>query len=176
MCAARLVRLGLQRELVAVLLRDRVFAEIIDGLAQPFDGVIRPTAPVGLRSLATAPHHEDLRAELRAQIHRAHRLLQRIGAHARIVRRECAVAEHRIVEQIHRRHRHHDAVLLESGAEVAYDLVAFGCRRIDRHQVVVVEVHAPCANLREQRNQLDGRFRRTHGIAERIASAIPYGP
>ena len=92
------------------LLIDRVLAEVVDRLAQPLDRFVRPAAGVGFGAFASAPQHEDLRAELRAEIHRAHRLLQRVGAHARVVRGERAVAEHRIEEQVHRRHRHDDAV------------------------------------------------------------------
>ena len=80
--------------------------------AQPLDRLVGPPARVGLRALASAPEHEDLRAELRAEIHRAHRLLQGVGAHARVVGGERAIAEDRIEEQVDRRHRHDDAVPL----------------------------------------------------------------
>ena len=79
--AARLVGLGFHRELEAVLLVEVVLAKIIDGLAQALDRVIRTPARVGFRSLAASPQHEDLRAQLRAEVHRGHRLLHGIGAH-----------------------------------------------------------------------------------------------
>ena len=80
--AARLVRLGLEREPEAVLLVDRVLAQVVDRLAQPLDRFVRPPAGIGLGALAAAPQHEDLRAELGAEVHRAHRLLHGVGADA----------------------------------------------------------------------------------------------
>ena len=80
-------------------------------LAEALDGLVRAAAGVGFRALAAAPEHEHLRAELGAQVHRAHRLLHRVGADARVVGGEGAVAEDRVVEEVHRRHRHDQAVL-----------------------------------------------------------------
>ena len=80
---ARLVGLGFEGELVAVLLlrceysqrkliasRKRLIASTGFLVASRFD------------ALAAAPEDVDLRAELGAEVHRAHRLLDRVGADA----------------------------------------------------------------------------------------------
>ena len=123
----------------------------------------RLTASSGRRqasvSVPSRPPHStnDLGAQLGAQIHRAHRLLHRVGAHARVVGGEGAVAEDRVVEEIHGRHRHDQVVLLARPREVTDDPITLGGRGIDRHEVVVVKVHAPCADLAEQRGGVDRR-------------------
>ena len=170
--AARLVGLRLHRERVAVLLVDRVLAEVVDRFAQPLDRVVRPPAGVGLGPFPAAPQHEDLRAELGAEVHRPQRLLDRIRAHPRVVGRERAVAEDRVVEQVHRRHRDDDVVLGAGGLEVLDDGVALARRRVDRHQIVVVEIDAPGADLAEHPDRIDRRQRRADHVAEGVTSPI----
>ena len=60
--------------------------------------------------------------------------------------------------------------------ELADDAIALGRRGVDRHEIVVVQVDAPGADLAEQRHGVDGRQRRPHGIAERVAAAVADGP
>ena len=158
------------------LLIDRVLAEVVDRLAQSFDGFVWPTARVGLGAFAPAPQHEDLRAELRAEIHRPHRFLNGVRADAIVVGGERTVAEHRIEKEIHGCHRHHDAVVPAGADEVLDDAIAIGRRCIDRYQVVVVEVHAPRARLRQHRHRIGGRQRWAHNVAERVAAPISDRP
>ena len=174
--AARLVRLRFHREAVAVLLVDRVLAEVVDRVAQALDGLVRPAARVGLGPFTPAPEHEDLCPELGAEVHGAQRLLHRVGPHPRIVRREGAVAEHRIVEEVDGGHRHDDAGALAGRLELLDDLVAFGRGGVDRHQVVVVQVHAPRADLAEHGGGVVGRQRRADDVAEGIAAAVADRP
>ena len=112
MSRARFVGLGLQRELEAVAAVDAVFAEIVDGVAQSANGFIRAAAGIGLRAFASAPQDKNLRAQFRAQIHRAHGFLQGISAHFRIVGGKGAIAENRMKEERHGRHGHDDATVL----------------------------------------------------------------
>ena len=81
--AARLVRLRLEREAERVLSIARVLAEEVQRVAKAFDrfhGILRG---IHFGAFASAPEHVGRRAQLDAEIHRPHRLLQRIGAHAR---------------------------------------------------------------------------------------------
>ena len=91
--AARLVGLGFQGEAVSILLRDVVFAKIVDGFAQALDGLIGAAASVGFNPLAASPEDENLRAELGTEVHGAHGFLEGVGAHLGIVGCERTVAE-----------------------------------------------------------------------------------
>ena len=62
---------------------------------------------------------------------------------------ERTVLECRIGEQVGGRHRHHDAGVGERPREITDDAIALGGRGIDRDEVVVVQVDAPGADLRE---------------------------
>jgi hypothetical protein len=67
-------------------------------------------------------------------------------------------------------------VALAGGLECFDNAIAVGGRRIDRHQIVVVEVYAPRADLAEHRHSIDRRERVAHDVAERIAAAVADGP
>ena len=174
--AARFVGLGLERELELVALRDRVLAEEVERVAEPLDRFLRVLARVRLGAFASAPEHVRLGAELDAEVHRAHGLLERVRADARVVARERAVAKHRVAEQVGRRHRHAHAGIAQRLLEVANDLVALGRGRVARHEIVVVQVDAVRAELAELADDLRRRDGRTHGIAERIAPWIADRP
>src|SRR5262249_28786772 len=174
--ASRLVRLRLEREPVVVLLVARVLAEEVDGVPHALHRVERVLGRVRLRPFPAAPHHVDARAELVAEIHRPHRLLQRVGADLRVVRRERAVLERRIGEKIRRRHRNEEAGLVQRLLEVPDDLIPLGRRRGNRHEIVVVEVDPHRAHFRQQVHDPDGRHRLTHRLAERIAAGIADRP
>ena len=145
-------------------------------VAEALDRLDRVLRRVDFGALASAPEHVGARAQLHAQIHRAHRLLHGVGADAGVVRRERAVLEHRIGEQVGRRHRHRHAGGVERLAEVAHDAVALGGGGVDRHEVVVVEVDAPRAELGEAVHGRHRIERRPHELAERIAAAVADGP
>jgi hypothetical protein len=135
---ARLVRLRLERELVTVLLVQRVFAEIVDCFAQSLNGFVRAATSICFNPFTSAPQHKDLRSKFRTQIHCAHGLLHRVGADARVVRRKRAVAEGRIEEEIDRRHRNSNAVFFARSPERMHNLIALGRRSVNGHKVVVV--------------------------------------
>ena len=97
--------------LESVLLVEVVFAEIIQGFAQALDRLVGTTAGIGFSSLSSAPEHEDLGAQFGAEVHGGHRLLHGISANRRIVGSKCSVTKDGIVEQIHGRHWHADAML-----------------------------------------------------------------
>ena len=105
--AARLVRLGLEREPQVVPLRRHVVAQEVQRVAKPAASLPADPSPRSVSdALASAPEHVRLGAELDAEVDRVHRLLERVRAHARVVAGERAVAEHRIAEEVRRRHRH----------------------------------------------------------------------
>ncbi len=81
--AARLVGLGLQRELQVVLLVAHVVAEEVERVAEALQASSGFLAASVSDALAAAPEDVDLRAQLDAQVDGAHRLLQRVGAHLR---------------------------------------------------------------------------------------------
>ena len=124
-----------------------VLAEEVDRVAEPLDRLLRVLRRVRLDALASAPEHVRLGAELHAEVDRAHGLLQRVRADARVVARERAVAKDRIAEQVRRRHRHLHARVVERRLELAHDPIALGRRRVARHEIVVVQVHAIRAEL-----------------------------
>ena len=103
---------------------------------------------VGLHALAPAPEDVGGRAELHPEVDRPHGLLQRVRAHARVVRGERAVPEDRVAEEVGRGHRDHEPGRVERLLEVGDDLVPLVRARVDRHEVVVVQVHAPGARPR----------------------------
>ena len=96
----------------------RVFAEEVDRLAESLDRFDRVLGGVAFDAFAAAPEDVDLRAELRPEIHRPHRLLNRVSADAGVVAGERAVLEDRIGEEIGRRHRDDQAVVLQRLLEI----------------------------------------------------------
>ena len=174
--AARLVGLGLERELDLVPLVLHVAAQEIHRLAHPFQCVERVLPRVRFRSLPTAPENVDAGSQRDAQVDRVHRFLKRIGADFRIVARERAVAEGGIAEEIRGGHRHHEPGVRERLPEAGDDLPARRGRCVDRHEVVVVKVHAPRADFGEQAHDFDRRQRCAHRRAERVAARVADGP
>jgi hypothetical protein len=160
----------------AVTSVHRVRTQVVDRLAQPFHRFVSAAARVGFGALAPAPKDKNLRAELRTKIHRPHRFLDGVCANARIVRGKRAVAEHRVVEQVDRRHRHHDAVTPTCGLKVFDNPIPLGRRGVYRNKIVIVEVDAPGPHFGQQRDRVCWRKHGTDRIAERIASAVSYRP
>src|SRR5262245_55332415 len=174
--AARLVRLGLERELVAVALRDRIFAEEVHRFAEPLYRLAGVSPRVDLGAFAPPPEDVYLRAYFGAEVHRAHGFLNRVKADARVVRRERAVLEDGVGEEIRGRHRDDHPVIAQSFFELADDLVALGGARVNRHEVVVVEVDAVSPEFGKAFDDCDGRNRLAGRLSERIAPRIPDRP
>ena len=115
--AARLVRLGLDREPDVVALVDDVLGEQVHGLAVAVEGGPDVLGRVVLGALAAAPHHVGLGAQLGGQVEVAQHLAQREAAHVAVVAGEAAVLEHRVGEQVGGHHRDDQAGLVERLAE-----------------------------------------------------------
>ena len=64
----------------------------------------------------------------------------------------------------------------QADSKVLDDAIAVRGRRVDGHEIVVVEIDAPRANFCEQRNRIGWRERRPDDVAERIAAAIADRP
>ena len=92
---ARLVRLRFEGDAHVQPAAADVLATQVDGFLVAVERRPHVLGRVGLDSLATAPHHVDLRAELGAEVDRLARLLHREPTHLRVVRRERAFLEDR---------------------------------------------------------------------------------
>ena len=92
------------------------------------------------------------------------------------MRREGAVLEDWIGEQIRRCHRHRQARGLERAAELGDDAVALERSCIDRHEIVVVEIDSPHAELGKLVHGENRIQQRADELAEGIAPAIADGP
>src|SRR5262249_2603669 len=127
---------------------------------------------------AFAPPPEDvyLCAHFGAEVHRAHGFLNRIKADALVVRRERAVLENWVGEEICCRHRDDHTVIAQSFLELADDLVALCGGGVNRHEVVVVEVDAVSPKFGKALDDCDGRNRLAGRLSERIAPRIPNRP
>jgi len=119
----------------------------VHALAIPLQGLDGVFGGVGFRAFAPAPEHIDFRAQLDGEVDCVHRLLQGVGADARIIRGERAIAKDRVAEQIGGSHRDFEAGCLQRRLEVAHDLVCFTGRGVDRHQIIVVIVDAVSADF-----------------------------
>ncbi len=173
---AGLVGLGLQGESVVVALVYAVFAQEVEGLAEPPGGVERILTGVGLGPFATAPEDVDFGPQLRAQVHGTHGFLQGIGTHLGVVAGESAVAEDGVAEEVGGGHRHDNARIVEGLFEIGHNFVPLGRGGVDRNQVIVVEIHAPGANLGQHVDDTDRRERFSHRLAKGITANIANGP
>ena len=170
--AAWLVGLRLQGKTQPVALILDVACKKVEYLPKPLQRIERTFAGICLGALSPTPDDVRLGAQFGAQVDGAHGLLQRIGAHSRVVAREGPVAEGGVGEQIRGCHRHDQPGLAERLTERRYDPVTLGRRSIDRDEVVVVQVDAVGA---EPGQQVDERFRRAgraYGRAERVAPDV----
>jgi hypothetical protein len=95
---------------------------------------------------------------------------------ARVVARERPVLEYRIAEQIGRRHRHNQAVILQSLFKARNDVVALARRGIDRHEIIVMEIHPICPDFTEHIGDLHRRDRLAHRPTKRIATNVSHRP
>ena len=65
---------------------------------------------------------------------------------------------------------------LQADREAVYDAVALGWSGVDRHQIVVMKVDAPCAHFAQHGYGVVGRKRRPHRRTKWIAALIGNGP
>src|ERR1019366_1038979 len=96
--------------------------------------------------------------------------------HRAVVRRESAVAEDRMREEIGCHHRDDEPGTVDRLSQPPDRLALLGRRRAEREHVVVVEAHAVCAPLGELRNRHDGVERGANGSTENVDSLPAYGP
>jgi hypothetical protein len=174
--APRLVGLGLQGKADVVLLVARVVAEEVDALAVALDRLPRVATGVGLGPFPPSPHHEYPGAQLDPEVDRAHGLLDREGAHLRVVGGEAAVLEDGMREQVRGGHRDLHPVVGERGLELAHDPVALGGAGPERDEVVVVQVDAVGAELRQLLDDVGRGQGLADGLPEGVAARIAHGP
>src|SRR5689334_20142953 len=79
-------------------------------------------------------------------------------------------------EQVRRRHRHHEAGLIERLLEVAHDAIPLSGRGVKGHQVVVVEVHAIRAQFAQLMHDIDWVQRRAHRLTEGVGPDTAHRP
>ena len=174
--AARLVRLRLDREAQVVALVLGVSAQEVEGLLEPVERIARLLARGALDALTAAPEHIRRSAELSSHVDVAHGLLDRHPTHRTVVRREGAVLEHRMPEQVGRRHRADDAGLVEALLESIKLGATLGFGSPEGHEVVVVEAHPPRTDLGKAPDEVDGIDRRPGCVAEGIAPQVADRP
>jgi hypothetical protein len=172
----RLVRLRLQREPQIVPLVLHVPAEEVHPVRVPAERLERVLRGVGLDALAATPEHVRRRAELDAEVDRRHRLADRVRAHARVVRGEGAVAEHRVAEQVRGRHRDDEPRGVQRLREVGHDPVPLVRVGVDRDEIVVVQVHAPRTDFGQQLHELHGSEHVADRVAERVEARVADRP
>src|SRR5690348_3427611 len=173
---ARLVWLGFEGEFIAVSTIGGVPGHVVERIPIVFYGLQWIAAGVRLHSIAAAPYHEYFGTQLGAEVHRTQNFLQGVGADSWIIRSVSTVFENRIEEGIHGRHGHNNVMALARLLETCHNAVALPRGCVNRHQVIVMQIHAPSANLREESYDVVGRKRISYKIPERIAAAISHSP
>jgi hypothetical protein len=156
--------------------RHRVVAEHVDRLAIAVERVARVGRRAGLRALAAAPEDVDLGAQLGSEVDPAHRLADRGPAHRAVVGGERAVLEGGMGEEVGGGHPDTQPRLVERAGEAGDDPVALDRGGAPRHEVVVVQAHAPRAELGQPVHGLDRIERRPRRGAERIAPGVADRP
>ena len=73
--------------------------------------------------------------------------MHRVKADARVVRRERAVLENRVGEEVRGRHRDDHSVISQRFLELADDLIALGGAGVDRDEIIIVKIDAVSAEL-----------------------------
>jgi len=171
--AARLVGLRLEREAEPVLLCLGVLHQRVDGLPVAVERVPGILGHTGLGALAAAPADTHLGPQLRAQVDGAHRLADRRAPHSAVVGGERPVLERRMPEEIRRSHTDAHVRFLEGGLEAGHDTVALRGGDAPGNGILVVEAHAPCAELAEPPHGIGGVERRARRGAEGSRPGLP---
>src|SRR6185436_16824775 len=125
---------------------------------------------------APTPKHKRPGATFGSEVHGPHSLLQGVSPDPGVIGGESSIAKDRIVKKIDRGHWHYDSVFFARLTKLKHDLVALLSGRIDRHQVVVMEVDAPGADLGQHPHGINRPQCGPYRIAKRIAAAIANGP
>ena len=102
---ARLIWLGLERQLVSIFLVDVVFTKIVDRFPQALHCFIRTPAGIRLNALAPSPQDKNRGTQFGPKVHCAHRFLQSVGPDFGIVCRKGPVSEDGMKEQRDSSHR-----------------------------------------------------------------------
>ena len=165
--AARLVGLGLDGKTHGIAAVEHVGAQSVDGLLHAVEGGPHVLAGVRLGALPAPPGDVGLRPKFSCQVDVAQCLAQGIAADAAVVGGEGPLLEHRVGEQVGGHHLNDHAGLVKGGPEALDNGLPLGVARTERDQVVVVEGHAPGAQLRKP---VHG-----HHWVERCARGIPEG-
>src|SRR5690625_37340 len=174
--AARLVRLRFDGEPQIVAAFVNVLAEHVASLAIPGEGGAYILRPARFGALASAPAHVHLCAELGSEVDVAHDFANREAAYGAVVRGEAAVLEHWMAEQIRRRRGDHQPRVGEALLPLGHDALTFRLVDTERDDVVVVEVDAVRADLREFVQPAYRVEVRSGRLTERVSAAVRNGP
>ncbi len=174
--AARLVRLGLDRELQAVALGGHVLAEEVERFLHTVQSDAYVLGGARLGALSAAPGDVRLGAQLGRQVDVADRLAQGVAAHVAVVGGEGAVLEDGVGEEVGGGHRHLHAGRVEGLTEALDVRLALGFGGPEGDQVVVVEGDAVGAELGQALHRLDRVEGTAGGVAEGVPSLPADGP
>ena len=170
--AAGLVRLRLDGELDVVALLLDVGRQEVEAVAEAVERIADVLGEVVLGTLAAAPEHVRLGAELGGEVDVLGDLGEREAAHATVVGGEAAVLEDRVAERVGGDHRHLEAVGLDGVAEVLDRRGALGVVGVEVEDVVVVERDAVGAELGDLADRVS-RVHRGTGRATEDVDALP---
>ena len=174
--APGLVRLRLEREAQVVALLHHVLAQEVEGLLVAIEGDAYVLGRVGVGALPTAPAHERLGSELGGDVEVGHHLADGVTTHHPVVGGERTLPEHRVVEEVGRGHRAHDARLVERRLEPVDAPPPLTVALAWTEQIVVVERHAPHAELAHLLHEIDRIGPATGRVAERVTALMADGP
>src|SRR4026207_33094 len=95
-----LIRFRFERETIVVALIDRVFAKEVQSFAIPLQCFARIFRGIYFSAFPSTPENVNMRTQFGAEVHRPHRLLQRVQPHLWIARSKSSILKNRVVEEI----------------------------------------------------------------------------
>ena len=167
--SAWLIGLGFDSEAQVVALVDHVLTQQIDPFLVSLERITDVLGGVHLRAFAPTPHHVGGHTELGRIVDIAPGLGNGQPSHVAVVGREGTILEHRVGEQVGRHHRGDHSRSIEGRSPLVESRPSRRVICVESNEVVVVEGHAPGAELGQSLERLHG----IQGPAGRITEGIP---